>query len=263
VAKRGLLAVSLIAVVAILLVGCGGGGGTGSSAEAKKQRIVVASEMTYRPFEYVEDGKPTGFDIDLMREVAERANLEVEFQNVQFDGIIPGLGNGLYDAAIAAITITPERRKQIDFSEPYFDADQSLLVQSGSGVKSTNDLSGRTVGVQLGTTGAGVANKLRREGKIGQVRTFDSVEDAFNALQNGQLDGVITDFPVSAERANQSDGSLKVVQTIRTGEQYGIAFPKGSDLVGRVDKALKEIKDDGTYARIYEKYFGKKPEDIP
>jgi ABC-type amino acid transport substrate-binding protein len=161
------------------------------------------------------------------------------------------------------MTITPEREEQIDFSEPYFNADQSLMVQSDSDIRSTDDLADATVGVQIGTTGAAEAQRLQDEGQVGDVRTYNVVTDAFNALENGQVDAVINDFPVSADRASQSDGELEIVQNIPTGEQYGIAFPTDSELRQPVNEALAEIKEDGTYEEIYQKWFDEKPEEIP
>lgn len=275
--RRGIVrtAIMLLAAAAALLVvvACGGGngggggeqtaGGEGTAGMEAGRTITVASDIAYRPFEFYRNGEPVGFDIDLMREIGRRAGFTPEFQNVTFDGIIPGLGSNLYDAAISAITITEERRQQVDFSEPYFNADQSLLVRSDSDIRSVNDLGQATVGVQIGTTGANKANEFQQQGKIAQVRTFDTIEDAFTALENGQVDAVINDLPVSQDKANTSDGRLEVVQVIPTGEQYGIAFPKGSDLVEPVNRALEEIKRDGTYAEIYEKWIGRKPEEIP
>ena len=246
--------------------GGGGSGGTNSSSSGGNlggKQVKVASDIAYQPFEFTKNGKTVGFDIDLMREIGKRAGFQPQFQNVTFDGIIGGLGSGLYDAAVSAMTITPEREKQIDFSKPYFNADQSLMVQKGSKIKSTDDLSGKTVGVQIGTTGAMQANKLKKNGKVGQVRTFDTITDAFSALENGQIDAIINDFPVSAYRAKTSNGSLVIVQTIPTGEQYGIAFPKDSELLKPANKALAEIKKDGTYTKLYKKWFGQKPKNIP
>ena len=255
-----------VLVLALVLAGCGGGGGGGGEQGGggeEPEQVKVASDIAYPPFEFNQGGEPTGFDIDLMNEVAKRANLEVEYQNVRFDSIIQGLGNNLYDAAISAMTINAEREQQVDFSEPYFNADQSLMVQSDSDIQSTDDLGDATVGVQIGTTGAAEANKLEEEGKVADVRTFNTVTDAFNALENGQVDGVINDFPVSADRASQSDGELEIVQNIPTGEQYGIAFPTDSELRQPVNEALAEIKEDGTYEEIYQKWFNEKPEEIP
>ena len=251
--------VAVVFAVALLVAACGGGESGGGGPE----QVTVASDIAYPPFEFNKDGEPTGFDIDLMNAIAKKANLEVEYENVRFDSIIQGLGNNQYDAAISAMTINAEREKQIDFSDPYFNADQSLLVQSNSDIQSTDDLADATVGVQIGTTGAAEAQKLEQDGKIAQVRTFNVVTDAFNALQNGQVDAVINDFPVSADRASQSDGELEIVQNIPTGEQYGIAFPTDSDLREPVNEALAEIKEDGTYEEIYQKWFDEKPEEIP
>jgi ABC-type amino acid transport substrate-binding protein len=253
--------VAVVLAVALLVAACGGGGG--ESGGGGPEQVTVASDIAYPPFEFNKNGEPTGFDIDLMNAIAKKANLEVEYENVRFDSIIQGLGNNQYDAAISAMTITPEREKRIDFSEPYFNADQSLLVESDSDIQSTDDLADATVGVQIGTTGAAQAQKLEQDGKIAQVRTFNVVTDAFNALQNGQVDAVINDFPVSADRAAKSDGELKIVENIPTGEQYGIAFPTDSDLREKVNDALAEIKEDGTYEKIYQKWFDKKPEEIP
>ena len=260
------ISVALVLAIALVLTGCGSGGGGqgGGGGGGGGEQITVASDIAYPPFEFEKKGKPVGFDLDLMREIGKRAGFTPEFQNVTFDGIIPGLGNNLYDAGASAFTITEAREKKVDFSDPYFNADQSLMVQSGSPIKSVDDIGDGTVGVQLGTTGELKAKEFKQEGKItGEVRTFDTITDAFAALENGQLEAVINDFPVSAYKANQSDGTLQVVQTFPTGEQYGIAFPQDSDLLEPTNKALEEIKKDGTYAEIYEKWLGQKPKEIP
>jgi ABC-type amino acid transport substrate-binding protein len=257
---RAALVLVVVTLAAAFAVGCGGGGGGGQEQES----IVVASDIAYPPFEYRKGGKAVGFDIDLMREIGKRADLQIEFQNVTFDGIIGGLGNNQYDAAISAMTITPDREKKIDFSDPYFNADQSLLVQSGSDIKTVDDIGDGTVGVQIGTTGALKAQEFKDEGTItGEIRTYDVITDAFLALENGQVDAVINDLPVSLDRANSSDGTLEVIQNIPTGEQYGIAFPTDSEYIGPVNKALEEIKKDGTYAKIYKEWIGQKPKEIP
>ena len=261
---RSLALVALALVGLLVVAACGGSGGGGSDGEASAEDVKVASDIAYPPFEYEKGGEPVGFDIDLMDEIAKRANLNVEYQNVTFDGIIGGLSSNLYDASISSMTITPERAKKIDFSDPYFNADQSLLVPSDSGVGSVDDLGDATVGVQLGTTGEIKAKEFKEQGKVqGEIRTFDTIEDAFAALNNGQIDAIINDLPVSQDEVNNSDGALEIVQVIPTGEQYGIAFPKGSDLRPDVNKALQEIKDDGTYEEIYKKWIGRAPEEIP
>jgi ABC-type amino acid transport substrate-binding protein len=262
---RVVLLMALAVAVAVAAVGCGGGGGGGGEEGGEEvEDILVASDIAYPPFEFSRGGEPVGFDIDLMNEIGKRAGFKPEYQNVTFDGIIGGLGNNQYDAAISAMTITEEREQQIDFSDPYFNADQSLMVQSDSDIRSVEDIGDATVGVQIGTTGEMKAKEFKEAGDItGEVRTFDTIEDAFNALENGQIDAIINDLAVSQDKANKSDGSLEVVQNIPTGEQYGIAFPTDSELVEPVNEALAEIKEDGTYEEIYEEWIGTKPEEIP
>ena len=262
---RSLALVALALVGLLVVAACGGGGGGGSNGGgASAEDVKVASDIAYPPFEYEKGGEPVGFDIDLMDEIAKRANLNVEYQNVTFDGIIGGLSSNLYDASISAMTITPEREKKIDFSDPYFNADQSLLVPSDSGVGSVDDLGDATVGVQIGTTGEIKAKEFKEQGKVqGEIRTFDTIEDAFAALNNGQIDAIINDLPVSQDEVNSSDGALEIVEVIPTGEQYGIAFPENSGLIGPVNKARAEIKEDGTYEKIYKKWIGRAPEEIP
>jgi ABC-type amino acid transport substrate-binding protein len=253
----GSISVALVLTIALVLTGCDGGGGD--------EQITVASDIAYPPFEFEKKGKPVGFDLDLMREIGKRAGFKPEFQNVTFDGIIPALANNdLFDAGASAFTITKARKKKVDFSDPYFNADQSLMVRSGSPIKSVDDIGDGIVGVQRGTTGERKAREIKEQGKITRkVRTFDTIKEAFSALENSQIDAVINDFPVSAYRAENGGGSLEVVQTISTDEQYGIAFPKDSDLLEPTNKALEEIKKDGTYAEIYEKWLGEKPKKIP
>ncbi|MDQ3942719.1 MAG: basic amino acid ABC transporter substrate-binding protein [Actinomycetota bacterium] len=262
---------ALVFAVVVFAAACGGeenggettAGGDTMDADAVTETITVASDISYRPFAFSESEEPEGFDIDLMNEIGERAGFTPEYQNTTFDDIIDGLRSNFYDAAISAMTITEEREQKVDFSDPYFNADQSLLVPSDSGIESTDDLAGASVGVQLGTTGVIEARELEDEGEIAEVRTFDTIEDAFAALENGRVDAVISDLPVSQEKADTSNGELEVVQTIPTGEQYGIAFPEDSDLVGPTNKALEEIKKDGTYEKLYKKWIGTEPEEIP
>lgn len=259
---RRVLPLFVLAALMVTLAACGGGssGGGGGGGED----VSVASDIAYPPFEFEKDGEPVGFDIDLMDEIGKRAGFTPEYQNVTFDGIIGGLRNNQYDVVISAMTITPDREKQIDFSDPYFNADQSLLVPSDSDIGSVEEIGDATVGVQIGTTGEIKANEFEERGDItGEIRTFDTIEDAFAALNNGQIDAIINDLPVSQDEVNSSDGDLEIVQVIATGEQYGIAFPKGSDLRQDVNKALAEIKEDGTYEEIYKKWIGRAPEEIP
>jgi ABC-type amino acid transport substrate-binding protein len=248
---------ALVLLVAMLVaIGCGdddGGGSSGSAVDTITEgELRVGSDIPYPPFEFGRTPDYEGFDVDVVNEVAKRLDLEARFVKTPFDPIFRNLAQGRFDMVASAATITPERERTVDFSQPYFPADQSLMVKRGSDIRTVDDLAGKTIGAQLGTTGADYA---KDETKAESVRTYDLIDDAFKALQAGQIEAVINDFPVSkyAERSKQD---LVVVDTIETDENYGLAFAKKStDLRSRVNDALTEMKQDGTYARIYKKWF--------
>jgi len=263
----------VVAVTLLLLVGCSAGtdesfegaasGETTRLAGMVGGKITVASNIAYPPFESSPKGEPRGFDIDLMNEIGKRAGFEVEYENVRFDTILRGLDTDLFDAAISAMTITEERERQIDFSDPYFNADQALLVASDSGVHSIDDLAEESVGVQAGSTGQIKAEELLDGGQIGEIVPYRTIGEAFVALEGGKVEGVIYDISAAHTKIVESGGELRFVEPISTGEQYGIAFPKDSPLVDPVNRALAEIKDDGTYEKLYKKWIGMPLEDIP
>jgi len=258
--------VAILALAAALLVaaGCGdddggGGGGGGAGLDTITEgELRVGSDIPYAPFEFGRAPDYEGFDVDIVNDIAKRLDLEVRFVKTPFDPIFRNLAQGRFDMVASATTITPERQQTVSFSDPYFPADQSLMVKRGSDVRTVDDLAGKTIGAQLGTTGAEYA---RNETDAENVRTYDLIDDAFNALQSGQIEAVINDFPVSkyAERSKQD---LVVVQTIQTDENYGLAFAKEStELQRRVNEALQEMKDDDTYTEIYRKWFEEDPPD--
>lgn len=257
-----LLAAVLMAVVA---VGCGdddetttGGEETTTAAVQTLQDgvLTVGSDIPYDPFEGGDPPDYEGFDIDVVNAVAERMGLETKFEDTPFDTIFRDVAQGKFDMVASASTITPEREKTVDFSEPYFQADQSLMVRSDSDIESTEDLAGTTVGAQKGTTGAAYA---KDETDAATVRTYPEIGDAFSALNNTQVEAVINDFAIS-KFAEESNPDLTVVERIPTEEYYGFAFAKGNTaLVDAVNDALQEIKDDGTYTEIYEKWFDEAP----
>ena len=266
-------AVLVLAVALVLLIGCSAGteesfeGADHSETTGPKGvmggKITVASNMAYPPFESSPKGEPKGFDIDLMNEIAKRSGFEVEYENVQFDSILRGLDADLFDAAISAMTITKEREQQIGFSDPYFNADQALLASIYSEVESIDDLAEAPVGVQAGSTGQIKAEELHNDKQIGEVKPYRTIGEAFAGLEGGEVEGVIYDLSAVHAKIVESGGEIKFVEPISTGEQYGIAFPKDSPLIDPVNQALVEIKDDGTYEKLYKKWIGMPPEEIP
>ncbi len=189
----------VVAVTLVLLVGCSAGtdesfegaapGETTGPTGIAGGKITVASNIAYPPFESSPKGEPRGFDIDLMNEIAKRTGFEVEYENVRFDTILRGLDTHLFDAAISAMTITDEREQQIDFSDPYFNADQALLVASDSEVQSIDDLAEAPVGVQAGSTGQIKAEDLLEDEQIGEIVPYRTIGEAFVALEVGKVEG--------------------------------------------------------------------------
>ncbi len=256
---RSLRAWIVLAAMALAIggitAGCGGGGG-GTTGGAAGETLVVGSDIPYAPFEFGRAPDYKGIDIDLVQEIGKRLDRKVEIKDTSFDTIIQDLAKGKFDMVASSLTITADRKKEVDFSDPYAFADQSLMVKKGSDIKTIADVDGKTVGAQKATTGADYA---KDKTKASSVRTYGEIDDAFNALQNGQVDAVINDCPIS-KYAENAKPQLTVIERLPTGEHYGFAFQKGSaDLEADVNKALKEIVDDGTYNQIYDKYLGKEP----
>jgi glutamine transport system substrate-binding protein len=227
--------------------------------ETEKVKVIVGSETTYPPFEMVDEkGEKTGFDMELIRAIGEVENLDVEIQSMAFDGLIPALQAGTIDLAISAVTITEERAENVNFSDPYFDAGLIVAVPStDTTVKGIADLEGKTIAVQIGTTGANKAKEV----KGAKIKTFNTINEAFMEMTNGAADAVINDLPVTGYYIAQGHPEVKMVGDLLNGEQYGIAFNKSdTDLLAKVNDGLKKLKETGRYDEIYTKWFGEKSE---
>lgn len=225
-------------------------------AKPTKIKIKVGMNAEYPPFEFVdESGNIVGFDVDLINALAERAGFDVELVNTKWDGIFAALAAGEFDVVCSAVTITEERSQIVDFTDPYFNAGQSIAVRADNDeIQSVEDLKGKRIGVQLGTTGDIEASKI--EGA--EVKRYEEITIAFQALANGDVDAVINDTPTSAAiiKANP-ELNAKLVGEPFTDEWYGIAVNKNKpEIRDALNKALKEIKEDGTYDKIYKKWFG-------
>lgn len=250
---------------AALVAACGGEAPApddtaAGSGEAEVLR--VATEPAFPPFESQgPDGELVGFDIDLMKAIGEEAGREIQFESLPFDGIIPALQAGTVDAAISGMTITEERAQTVDFSRPYIKAGLAIAVQEdNTEITSLEDLENKKIAVQIGTTGAAKADEIPGT----ELSTFDSAPLALQELANGNVDAVINDAPVTLDalQSGNIDG-LKVVGELLTEEFYGIAMPKNSDTVVIVNDALTTLMENGTYAEIYQKWFGSEPPELP
>jgi ABC-type amino acid transport substrate-binding protein len=219
--------------------------------------LAVGSCLDYPPFETVEGGEEVGFDVELTEEIASRLGLTVEWVRADFDTIFTAVAGGQFDMVAAAATITPDREETVDFSDPYFNSRQALVVNTNEtpDLASTDQLqSGDVVGVQKGTTGAAWAKDNLEPNGI-QIQTFTSATDGLRALEGGGMTAFLADEPFVAE-AIADLPSLAVVEGIDTDEVYGFAFsPENPELRDAANIALAEIIADGTYASIYETWF--------
>ena len=265
---------------AVALAGCAGESGSSeeesASAEtestAAPETVTIGSDIPYRPFEYRnEAGELVGFDADIAEAVfAGELGVEYEFQETAFDGIIASLNNANFRIIMSAMTINETRAQEVDFSDPYFTAYQTVLVLDTGDITERADLRGVDVGVQRGTTGEAAAEDLQAEfdGEL-NIESYDQITGAFDALLNNQVSAVINDNTVNAEFAAENDGVVFLAgdgvaadredapdYLTLTIEEYGIAFRQDDDAFREeVNGALAAIREDGTYDEIYGEYF--------
>jgi polar amino acid transport system substrate-binding protein len=230
-----------------------------ASAPAPAKVYVVGTDAAYAPFESQnEKGEIVGFDIDVVTAVAAKAGIEVKFVNTPWEGIFNALGQGDRDLVVSAVTITEERKGTMDFTDPYFDAQQLIAVKENSKVAKFADLKKLKVGVQTGTTGDEAVTKLLGKTST-NIKRFESTPLALKELESGGVDAVVADNGVVIHYvANNPGGKFKTVADKEfVPEQYGIAVKKGNaELLGKLNKGLADIKADGSYNTIYAKYFG-------
>ena len=196
-----------------------------------------------------------------MNAIGEEAGLDVQYESLPFDGLIPALQAGRVNAAISAMTITPERAETVSFSQPYFKSGLAIAVrEDNQDINGFDDLENKKIAVQIGTTGAKSAEEITGA----NISTFDSAPLALQELSNGNVDAVINDAPVTLYAINEGNlAGLKVVGELVTEEYYGIALPKDSEDLETINTALSTLIDNGTYAEIYQKWFNAEPPELP
>ncbi|CAM3404748.1 glutamine ABC transporter substrate-binding protein GlnH [Bordetella sputigena] len=233
---------------------------TPAAAQSGSDRqLVVATDTAFVPFEFKQGNTYTGFDVDLWAAIAKQLNLKYKLQPMDFNGIIPGLQTKNIDVALAGITIRDDRKQVIDFSDPYYESGLSILVNAdNSNIKSAADLAGKTVAVKTGTA---TVDYMQKNVPSAKLKLFPNIDNAYLELATGRVDAAVHDTPNVQYYANTAGkGRVKVVGNVKSGDFYGIAFPKGSPLVAEVNKALATLKSNGEYDAIYTKWFGKKPQ---
>jgi polar amino acid transport system substrate-binding protein len=259
------IAIVALALGALTAAGCGGGddnntstsGGGGAAANLglkESGTLLVGSDIPYPPFEFGNAPDYTGFDVEMVNEIAKRLGVTPKYQDTSFDTIFTDLAAGQFDMVASASTITPDREKTVDFSDPYYSADQAVVVlPDNTDIKTVADLSGKTVSAQSGTTGEAYG---KDKTDASDVQGYPQGPDAINALRAGQVEATIIDLPV-AQDAVEKSGGVKIAFTIPTGELYGMAFPQDNDALREaVNKQLEAMKKDGSLDALYQKYFG-------
>ena len=272
--KKAFKLIALMAVVIGLIVAAGCGAKKEAAGPTPKQPeavqpaqpaqpaeqpvLKIGTEAAYAPFEYVENEKITGFDAEFVTAIAEAMGMKPELTHVEWDGLYPALNTGQIDIVISAMTITDERKKEVNFSDPYFEAQQIIAIKEGAAIKGLKDLIGKPVGVQANTTGQYVLEKV--EGlKKEDIKPYPTTPDAMMNLVNGSVQAVVADSPVVLNFIKtNADAKLTTVDDNFEKEYYGMAIKKdNTELVTKVNEAIKTIKANGKYDEIYNKYFGK------
>lgn len=228
------------------------------SVAACAGEVRVACNAEFPPFEFTDDGNNIiGYDIDVIAAVGRASGFAVAMRDQVFDSLLAGLEAGEFDAVISGMTITEERAQRVDFSDSYYNASQVIVVREGTpGIASLADIRGHTVGVQIGTTGAALAEEAMGADNP-ELLQFAKYNEVFNNLMFGRLEAVVVDFPVAQTYARLVPG-LAVSSEPLSEEQYGIAVRKGDrELLDKINAGLKAIRDSGEYDAITEKWFNR------
>ncbi len=250
---KALALAAICALSVVTLAGCGGQ----SADNGGKKVLKVGSSIDFAPFEFQDEGQKDyqGFDMDLIRAIGKELGYEVEVSNIPFDGLIPAMQNKTMDVAISGMTINDERKQNVLFSDPYYQAGLTMVVRDDEqAIQKFTDLKGHKVAVQIGTTSAEEVKKL--EGV--EVHEFNTPADCFTELKARGVDAVVNDRPVNDYYIQKSGATgVKALPERLTAEDYGIAMAKdNTELQQKINEALKKLKDNGEYDKIFAKWFG-------
>lgn len=255
---KSIIVAAALSVLALSVAGCGKkddqkpADNATAAAAAGPKTIVFASDATYPPMQYMDESKNiVGFEVDVIKAAAEKAGFKAEFKNVAWDGIFAGLAAGKYDAISSSVSITDERKATMDFSDPIMPIEQILVVPTDSKAATLDDMKGKTVGAQIGTTSYLVLKDVKG---LKAVKTYDEVGLAMEDLVKGSIQGVVADSPVAVEyTSHKYPDKVKIAGVVKSDkvENIGIAVKKGNkDVLDLVNKGLAAIKADGTFDKI-------------
>lgn len=275
---KKLIALLLAAMMVLALAACASNASTDTTAPADSAaeteapaeeaadstaasgKLTMATEATFPPYEYYDGDAIVGIDVEVAQAIAAKLGMELEVTDIAFDSIIPGIQTGKYDMGMAGMTVTDERKEQVNFSDSYATGVQVVIVKDDSAITSVDDLfadgANTVVGTQAGTTGFIYATSDIEDAGLGTVKSFGKTTDAVEALKNGQVDCVILDNEPAKALVAANEG-LHILDTEYAVEDYAIAIAKeNTDLLDKVNAALAELKDDGTLQSIVDKYIG-------
>ena len=261
--KKSIIAVLLIVALAFSLAACGGGDSEeNTSGDSEKVTYKVGTEPTFPPFDTTdEEQNIVGLDMDLIKAIGEDQGFEVTFENLTFDGLVPALKAGNIDIIAAGMNKDdPERQKQVDFSDAYYESKLMVAVtEDNNTIKSVDDLTpDMKVAAQTGTTGATKTQELADEGKIAEAVILDGLDTAMMQLLNGDVQAVINDKPVTEAYMKKQPDKIKMVGEPLNAENYGFAVQKGNtELLDKINAGLANIKEDGTFDKLVDEWFNK------
>ncbi|MBO8434324.1 MAG: basic amino acid ABC transporter substrate-binding protein [Tyzzerella sp.] len=249
---KSIIAMATVSIMALSIVGCGNGGDNNSSASGEDSSVItLATNAEFPPYEYYEGQEIVGIDVDFINAIGEKLGKEIVIEDMAFDSIIPAIQSGKADIGMAGMTVTEDRLANVDFTETYVHTSQAIIVNTDSdAIKSSADLEGKTIGVQLGTTGDTYAGDV-----TDKVERYNKGFEAAMALSQGKIDAVVIDESVAKALAEGTE-NLAVLDEPFTEEDYAIAVKKGNqELVDELNKAINELKEDGTLQSIVDKYI--------
>jgi ABC-type amino acid transport substrate-binding protein len=262
IVKKITLFIAMLSLL-IMAAGCSSNGTATNGDAAHANTLVAGTDASFPPFESMSPtGEPEGFDVDLIKAIAENQKLNVQVKHTGWDGMMNGLSDGTVKIGIAGITITDDRKKSFDFTTPYFTAKQVILVKANdslANVKKVADLKGKLIGAQSGTTGASLVEETFGKG-YNNLKAYDDIASAIEDLQNGRIQSVIADNAVIKKFVDKLNlKQVKIIDdaSVKT-EVYGIAVKKGNkELLDKLNKGLAAVKQNGKYDELYKKYFSK------
>lgn len=254
--KKILCALMAAFMAMLLLAGCDGEKKAVYSEGKNKMKVLrAATSVDFAPFEFQDETKKEyqGFDMDLIRAIGKEMGVKVEISNINFDGLIPALEAGNIDVIISGMTINDTRKEKVLFSDPYYESGLTMVVSVGNDtIKTFKDLEGKKIAVRIGTTSASECRKI----KDAQVIELDTPYICFMELKDGNVDAVVNDRPVNDYFISQGFDGVKALPERLTAEDYGIAINKNNpELQKKVNAALKQLKDNGEYKKIFDKWF--------